>query len=157
VPNVLGNSDRDAKVGNPPAEKVSRIEVDKKAHELRAYTQDNKLMAVYPATIGSTEKPAPSGTLKVERIAKNPDYTYNPKYAFKGVKTDKPFTIKPGPNNPVGTVWIALDKEGYGIHGTPEPEKVGKTYSHGCIRLTNWDAEALAKMVQKGTMVEFKG
>ena len=114
-------------------------------------------MATYPATIGSEEKPAPSGTLKVERIARNPDYTYNPKYAFKGVKADKPFTIKPGPNNPVGTVWIALSKEGYGIHGTPDPAKVGKTSSHGCVRLTNWDAEELAGTIEKGARVDFEG
>ena len=136
---------------------MSRIEVDKKQRELRAYARDNKLVAVYPASIGSAEKPAPSGTHKVTGVATNPTYTYNPDYKFKGVKMDKKFDIKPGPNNPVGTVWIALDAPSYGIHGTPEPEKVGKTSSHGCIRLTNWDAEALAKMVQKGTVVEFGG
>jgi lipoprotein-anchoring transpeptidase ErfK/SrfK len=147
-----------ANVGeNHPNAKVTKIEVDKAKELVRAYDQDGKLVATYPATIGSEEKPAPSGTFKVERVAKNPDYTYNPKYAFKGVKADKPFTIAAGPNNPVGTVWIALNKEGYGIHGTPEPSKVGKTYSHGCVRLTNWDAEELAGMVEKGATVEFQG
>jgi lipoprotein-anchoring transpeptidase ErfK/SrfK len=89
-------------------------------------------------------------------VVQNPNYTYNPEYKFKGVKSDKPFTIKPGPNNPVGSVWIDLSVEGYGIHGTPEPSKVGKTFSHGCVRLTNWDAKELAAMVEKGTPVEFK-
>jgi len=72
------------------------------------------------------------------------------------VTSDKPFTIKPGPNNPVGSVWIDLDAPSYGIHGTPEPERVSKVYSEGCVRVTNWDAETLAKVVQKGTIVEFK-
>jgi len=83
-------------------------------------------------------------------VSRNPTYRYNPKYGFKGVRTDKPFTIKPGPNNPVGVVWIALSAEGYGIHGTPDPGKVGKTESHGCVRLTNWDASHLASVVGKG-------
>lgn len=136
-------------------EKLSRIEVDKSAHVLRAFGKDNQLMAVYPASIGSEEKPAPSGSFKVNAVAPNPSYTYNPKYQFKGVKSDKPFTIKPGPNNPVGAVWIDLSLESYGIHGTPEPSKVGKSYSHGCVRLTNWDVRTLAQMVEKGTPVDF--
>ena len=134
---------------------VTRIEVDKKARALRAYGKDGQLLAVYPASIGSEEKPAPSGELEVRAVAQNPTYTYDPKYKFKGVKADKPFTIKPGPNNPVGAVWIALSDKGYGIHGTPHPAQVGKTYSHGCVRLTNWDAKDLAGMVEKGTKVAF--
>jgi lipoprotein-anchoring transpeptidase ErfK/SrfK len=136
-------------------DKLGKIEVDKKRKLLRALDADGKLIAIYPATIGSKEKPAPSGTLKVTRVAKNPTYTYNPDYNFRGVKAKEEFTIKPGPNNPVGAVWIALNEKGYGIHGTPDPEKVGKTASHGCVRLTNWDALALAAMVKKGTPVEF--
>jgi lipoprotein-anchoring transpeptidase ErfK/SrfK len=138
-----------------PGEKVGKIVVEKGQHALRALDKDGKLVAFYPASIGSEEKPAPSGSYKVERVAQNPSYTYNPKYKFKGVKSDKPFTIKPGPNNPVGAVWIDLSLESYGIHGTPEPSKVGKTYSHGCVRLTNWDVKQLAAMVEKGTSVEF--
>jgi len=136
-------------------EKLAKIEVDKKRKLLRALGSDGSPIAVYPATIGSKEKPAPSGTLKIVRVAKNPTYTYNPDYAFRGVKAKHEFKIKPGPNNPVGVVWIALNEKGYGIHGTPEPEKVGKTASHGCVRLTNWDALSLAAMVKKGTPVEF--
>jgi len=148
-------------VANIPAKplpaKVNRIEVDKTRQQLRAFDGDGKLLAFYPATVGSEEKPAPSGTLKVTIIKKNPTYHYNPAYAFKGVRTTKPFTIKPGPNNPVGTVWIGLTGEGYGIHGTSEPGKVGKTQSHGCVRLTNWDALQLASDVPKGISVEFVG
>jgi len=147
---VVANVSRDA-----PSDKAARVEVDKAQKLLRVFGKDNALIAVYPASIGSQEKPAPSGTLKITAIARNPTYKYNPKYAFKGVKSKKPFTIKPGPNNPVGVVWINLTGEGYGIHGTPEPSKVGKTASHGCIRLTNWDARELAGMARKGMSVAF--
>src|SRR5215217_2245290 len=103
----------------------------------------------------ASEKPAPSGSHKVRAVAPNPNYTYNPDYAFKGVKAKEKFEIKPGPNNPVGSTWIDLSIESFGIHGTPDPEKVGKAYSQGCVRLTNWDVEELSKMVEKGTPVEF--
>jgi lipoprotein-anchoring transpeptidase ErfK/SrfK len=135
--------------------RAARIEIDKPQHLLRVFGPGEELLAVFPASIGSTEKPAPSGTFKVTSVTHHPTYRYDPAYAFKGVKSRKPFTIKPGPNNPVGTVWIGLTAKGYGIHGTPEPSKVGKTASHGCIRLTNWDAETLAGMVGKGIPVAF--
>jgi lipoprotein-anchoring transpeptidase ErfK/SrfK len=137
--------------------KVTKIEVDKTQRVLRAFAKDGDLVAVFPATVGSTEKPAPSGAYKVTGIARNPTYRYNPAYRFKGVKATEPFTINPGPNNPVGSVWIALSAPSYGIHGTPNPAKVSKTESHGCIRLTNWDAKKLAAMVARGTIVEFIG
>ena len=134
---------------------VVRVEVDKTRQTLSTFDAAGKLVAFYPATVGSTEKPTPSGTLKVTAINKNPIYRYNPKYKFKGVKSKKPFTIKPGPNNPVGSIWINLSAEGYGIHGTPEPGKVSKAASHGCVRLTNWDAQRVAAGVAKGTPVTF--
>ena len=140
----------------PQEPKVERIEVDKTSRDVRALDKDGKLLAYYPASIGSAEKPAPSGETKVTRVAFDPTYTYNPKYAFKGVKAREKFTIKPGPNNPVGAVWIDLAIESYGIHGTPEPEKVGKTESHGCIRLTNWSVRELGRHVAKGAKVAFK-
>ncbi|TGD97603.1 L,D-transpeptidase family protein [Methylobacterium nonmethylotrophicum] len=140
----------------PEKPKVSRIEVDKDALQVRAYGEDGALLHLYPASIGSEEKPAPTGVLKVEAVAFDPTYTYNPKYDFKGVEAKHTFTIKPGPNNPVGVVWIDLSgNDGYGIHGTPEPEKIGKTESHGCVRLTNWDARDLARHVVKGAKVDF--
>jgi lipoprotein-anchoring transpeptidase ErfK/SrfK len=140
-----------------PTAKAAKLEVDKSQKVLKAFAQDGQLMAVYPATIGSAEKPAPSGILKITAVFQNPTYRYNPEYAFREVKTKKPFQIKPGPNNPVGSVWINLSAKGYGIHGTPEPSKVSKTESHGCVRLTNWDAKDLAAVVDKGTPVEFIG
>jgi lipoprotein-anchoring transpeptidase ErfK/SrfK len=93
--------------------------------------------------------------LKVVSSRSNPTYRYNPDYKFKGVKSREAFTIKPGPNNPVGSYWIGLSAEGYGIHGTPEPSKVSKSESHGCVRLTNWDAGWLGGNIRKGTPVVF--
>ncbi|MBB2961590.1 lipoprotein-anchoring transpeptidase ErfK/SrfK [Methylobacterium sp. R2-1] len=141
--------------GAPLAPKVTRIEVDKRTKRVRAYGADGKLAADYPASIGSSEKPAPDGSAKVKAVAFDPWYTYNPKYRFEGVTAKKKFSIHPGPNNPVGLVWIDLSIPSYGIHGTPDPEKVGKTESHGCIRLTNWDARDLASQTEKGAKVEF--
>ncbi|MGA7099073.1 MAG: L,D-transpeptidase family protein [Pseudolabrys sp.] len=143
--------------GNDAPERAARVEVDKNAQVLKLFGRDQQLLATYPATVGSTEKPAPSGRLKVTGISRNPTYRYNPKYEFKGVRATEPFTIKPGPNSPVGLVWIGLSAEGYGIHGTPDPSKVSKTGSHGCIRLTNWDALRVAAAVAKGTPVDFSG
>ena len=130
--------------------KAARLEADKQNNTVRVLAKDGALLAVYPASIGSEEKPAPSGTLKVVRVARNPTYTYDPEFKFRGVKADAKVHIAAGPNNPVGAVWIALDQKSYGIHGTAEPSKVGKVDSHGCVRMTNWDALALAKIVRKG-------
>ena len=135
--------------------KVARIVADKYRKQVFAYDEAGTLIAAYPATIGSSDTPSPSGTVQVDRIAFDPGYTYNPKINFKQGENDKVLTLQPGPNGPVGTVWIALSKPTYGIHGTPEPSKIGKTQSHGCVRLTNWDATELAKMVSVGTTVEF--
>nr|WP_324288528.1 L,D-transpeptidase [Hoeflea alexandrii] len=118
-------------------------------------TPSGKLLAAYPATIGSSDTPSPSGDVTIERVAHNPGYTYNPKINFKQGNNDKILQVPPGPNGPVGTVWIALSKPTYGIHGTPEPSAIGKTQSNGCVRLTNWDAEELAGMVTPGVTVSF--
>jgi lipoprotein-anchoring transpeptidase ErfK/SrfK len=141
---------------NAEGARVATIVVDKATSDVRAYNEGGSLVAFYPATIGSAEKPAPTGNFKVRRVAYNPDYHYNPKFAWKGVKADHELTIEPGPNNPVGLVWIDLTAPSYGIHGTPEPKNIGKTQSHGCIRLTNWDALDLAGMVHRGTLVKFE-
>jgi lipoprotein-anchoring transpeptidase ErfK/SrfK len=137
------------------AGQVSRIEVDKLGKAVRAFGRNGELVAFYPASVGSREKPAPSGTYHVGRVVKDPTYHYDPKFQFKGVRTDRELTIAPGPNNPVGVVWIGLNKPTYGIHGASHPKEVGKMGSHGCARLTNWDALDLAKRVRKGTPVAF--
>ena len=136
--------------------KVTRIEVDKTHQQLRAFGEGNKLLAVYPATVGSTDRPAPKGTYKVVGYAAHATYTHDPKRLTFGNKEGK-VTIAAGPNNPVGGMWIALNKPTYGIHGTPDPSLVGKRASHGCVRLTNWDAAALGAAVEHGAKVVFVG
>lgn len=146
------------RVANPGKTKkgeVVRIEADKAAEQVRAYDDLGNLVAAYPSTIGSAATPSPSGVVTIERIAINPNYTYNPKINFTQGNNKSILTIPPGPNGPVGSVWMALSKPTYGIHGTPAPARIGKTNSHGCIRLTNWDAKELAGMVSKGVSVEF--
>jgi lipoprotein-anchoring transpeptidase ErfK/SrfK len=135
--------------------KAARVEVDKTRETVKAFAKDGTLLAFYPATVGSEEKPTPSGTLKVVSVHPNPTYRYDPKYKFKGVASTKPFTINGGPNNPVGSMWIGLSQAGYGIHGTGDPSRVSKSDSHGCVRMTNWDAERLGQSVKKGVEVTF--
>jgi lipoprotein-anchoring transpeptidase ErfK/SrfK len=134
---------------------AARVEVDKSRQTVRVLGKSGDLIVFFPATVGSKEKPTPSGTLKITSIDANPHYGYNPDYKFKGVKSKRAFEINPGPNNPAGSWWIGLSAEGYGIHGTPNPSKISKAESHGCVRLTNWDAARLAKLVKKGMEVAF--
>lgn len=135
--------------------RITRVEVDKSRETVKAFGKEGTMLAFFPASVGSEEKPTPDGTLKVVSIDANPTYRYNPKYKFKGVASNKPFTIRGGPNNPVGAVWIGLSANSYGIHGTPDPSRVSKSESHGCVRLTNWDVRRLADGLKKGVEVSF--
>ena len=134
---------------------ATRVEVDKDAQTVKVFAKTGELLAFFPASVGSDEKPTPSGVLKVTSIDALPTYRYNPDYKFKGVKSKEAFVIKSGPNNPAGTHWIGLSSAGYGFHGTPYPAKVSKSESHGCVRLTNWDVDRLAKLLKKRTEVAF--
>jgi lipoprotein-anchoring transpeptidase ErfK/SrfK len=134
-----------------PPPMAERIEVSKSESSVRAYGADGKLLAFYVATIGSEHDPLPIGEWKIRGVWRNPVFHYNPKLFWDAKAGDQKATIQAGPNNPVGLVWIDLSKEHYGIHGTPEPANIGHTQSHGCIRLTNWDALELAQMVKPGT------
>ena len=136
---------------------VVRVEIAKSDSSLLAFNQTGKLIAFYPATVGASDRPSPSGTHKVLGVGWNPDYTYDPAKLTWGPRSAGKLVIKPGPNNPVGTVWIDLNAPSYGLHGTPDPDKVGKTASHGCVRLTNWDAAALATGIKSGAIVRFVG
>ncbi len=145
-----------ADVGEAPITKITRIVVDKERGELVAYDADGGIVLMDPATIGSDETPSPSGLLRVTGVASDPTYSYNPAKNFQQAGNDGPLTIPPGPNGPVGSTWIALSKPTFGIHGTPHPTLIDKSRSHGCVRLTNWDAEVLSKLVQPSvTTVEF--
>ncbi|WP_293855665.1 L,D-transpeptidase [uncultured Alsobacter sp.] len=139
----------------PEDQKAERVEVDKGKRRVRVLGGNGILLATFPASIGSEEKPAPSGSFAVKGVARNPTWTYNPKFAFREVKAKRVLKLPPGPNNPVGAVWIDLTAETYGIHGTPEPRMIGRSFSHGCVRLTNWDALDLASLVKPGTPVDF--
>ena len=132
---------------------IARIEVRKGENTVAGLDEAGNVVVSYPATIGSSDFPSPSGQMKVAAIAPAPNYTFDPEDQQWG--PEKTFIIPPGPNNPVGGTWIDLGKEGYGIHGSPDPQMVAKRASHGCVRLTNWDAAALAKAVKNGTPVEF--
>lgn len=138
-----------------PAGQVQRIEADKRTGMLVVYGDGDQILASYPATIGSERTPSPEGEYSVERIATNPTYHYDPEKNFQQGNNTERLVLPAGPNNPVGSVWIALSKPTFGIHGTPEPSKVSKTSSHGCVRLTNWDAEELAGLVKPGVSVRF--
>ncbi|KRD96112.1 hypothetical protein ASE63_11860 [Bosea sp. Root381] len=132
-----------------------RVDAVKSTGMVIVYGEGDVILASYPATIGSEDTPSPAGEHTVERIAKNPNYTYDPEKNFQQGRNTEKLVLPPGPNGPVGTIWIALSKPTFGIHGTPEPAKVSKTTSHGCVRLTNWDAEELADLVTPGVPVRF--
>jgi lipoprotein-anchoring transpeptidase ErfK/SrfK len=139
IPNVL----------SPPAGTAAQIVVTK-AGVLQVLDADGKVIAHFPCSSGSEHDPLPIGKWKVTGIAKDPKFHYNPDLFWDADPSHSKAKIPPGPNNPVGMVWIGLSKEHYGIHGTPEPSTVGHTQSHGCIRLTNWDAMELASLIAPG-------
>ncbi|WP_143061918.1 L,D-transpeptidase family protein [Faunimonas pinastri] len=154
-PSVPGTVLTVADTKGPPIKGViARIEADKKHGQVRAYDDKGWLVVAYPATIGSSDTPSPSGEVTIRAVAQNPVYYYSPSNFVQGNNT-KNLQLPPGPNNPVGMVFIALSKPTYGIHGTPEPSAIDKTFSHGCVRLTNWDAEELSKLVHPGIPVVF--
>ena len=144
-----------ADTAGPPVQgKIERIFVDKGKSQVFGYDGKGRVIIAVPATIGSRELPSPSGTYKVKGVAWNPIYYYNPKNFVQGDNHDK-LRLPPGPNNPVGSVFIALTKPTYGLHGTPDPSAIDKTASHGCVRMTNWDATELAHLVHPGIKVSF--
>lgn len=146
-----------AETGAAPSGRAVRIVVDKTEGELRAYDETDKILIAAPATIGSPDTPSPSGSMKVTKAFPNPHYIYDPKKNFQQGKNRRKLTLPPGPNGPVGSMWIDLTKPTYGVHGTPEPSEISKTSSHGCVRLTNWDAAELgAIIVADKTTVSFE-
>ena len=135
--------------------KLKTIVVDKTTRQVIGYDGGGHILVAYPATIGSLALPSPSGTYKVRGVAHNPIYYYDPKNFLQGDNHDK-LKLPPGPNNPVGLVFMALTKPSYGLHGTPDPSKIDKTASHGCVRMTNWDALELSTLVRPGDVVSFR-
>ncbi len=133
-----------------PLPAVAKVVVDKSDATVSMLDEAGKVVAQYPASTGSEHDPLPIGDWKIKGVAKHPVFHYNPKLFWDAESGDSKVTLPAGPNNPVGVVWVDLSKPHYGIHGTPEPSKVGKTESHGCIRLTNWSARELAQSVKPG-------
>jgi lipoprotein-anchoring transpeptidase ErfK/SrfK len=143
VPNVLVEF-------KPPM--AAAVVVSKSNQAATAFRADGSIIAQYPATMGSEHDPLPIGVWEIVQVVRNPWYNYNPKLFWDANPNDARARIPPGPNSPVGVVWMGLNKRHYGIHGTPAPNRIGHAESHGCIRLTNWDALELSRMVHKGTL-----
>ena len=131
------------------------VKVSKSNSTLTVTDQSGATLMHAPVTSGSEHDPLPIGSWTVTAVARNPSFNYNPDLFWDAEPSHAKAKIPPGPNGPVGVVWIDISKPHYGLHGTPEPRTVGHTSSHGCVRLTNWDALRLAAMVGKGTKVEF--
>ncbi|HOO21114.1 MAG TPA: L,D-transpeptidase [Kiritimatiellia bacterium] len=140
-----------------PLPRLSRIDILVGEKSLRAYDAEGRLAAQFPCSIAADKSKRPVGeTLQVVVWAENPDYTFDPALFPENPESaaiGKRLRIPPGPNNPVGVAWIGLDRPGYGIHGTPAPEDISRTESHGCFRLTNWDAAKLVHAVHAGLPV----
>ena len=136
--------------------KAAFVQIRLSERILQAYDVDTNLLAHFPCSIAQRVDKRPIGELRVSVLAPNPNYTFDPAVfpeSPEAQEIGRKLILQPGPNNPVGAVWIGLDKPGYGIHGTPLPEKVGRTESHGCFRLANWNVEYLLKLVSVGTPV----
>lgn len=135
---------------------AAKVVVDKSESWLKAYNADGKLLAIYTVTSGSGHDPLPLGEWGITGVGHNPTFRFDPDLFWDVPDSEEEQHLPPGPNGPVGVVWIDLTKEHYGIHGTPEPQTIGRTQSHGCVRLTNWDAARLAGMVDTETEVIFQ-
>ena len=135
---------------------VVKVVVSKKASSLTVFDGNGHVIFHAPVTSGSEHDPLPFGNWVVTLVKRNPTYNYNPELFWDANPANAKATIAAGPNNPVGVVWIEIDKPHYGMHGTPEPGRIGHSESHGCVRLTNWDATKLASLVTKGTVVFFE-
>ena len=135
---------------------AAKIVVSKSRGTLKVYDSADKLIGMYTATMGSSHDPLPLGEWKITGIDHNPPFHYNPELLWDVPASREKQLLPPGPNGPVGVAWIALSKKHYGIHGTPEPQTIGRAQSHGCVRLTNWDIARLAQMVSVNTQVVFE-
>ena len=141
--------------GTPPSKGAS-IEIDKSERVLFVLAADRAVVAAFPISIGGPRDPLPLGRLKIANEVRNPSFTYDPAL----LKDAKPGTVKteiaPGPNNPVGSMWLGLSKPHWGIHGTPSPERLGRAETNGCVHLTNWDAERLSTLAKAGFVVDVR-
>ena len=149
VPNV-SDTEHAARAG------MVKVVVSKRASVLTVYDRKGQIIFHAPVTSGSEHDALPFGNWEVMSVSRNPTFNYNPELFWDADPTNAKAKIPAGPNNPVGVVWIDINKPHYGIHGTPEPGRIGYSTSHGCVRLTNWDATKLASLVTKGTPIVFE-
>jgi len=158
VPNVMDSDDRASRYGKtePVPKGATRVVLTKKTSSLVAFDKSGRILFYAPVTSGSEHDPLPLGSWVVTSVLRNPTYSYNPDLFWDADPQNAKVKIAAGPNNPVGTVWIDINKPHYGIHGSPEPGRIGRAESHGCVRLTNWDATKLADLVRKGTRIVFR-
>lgn len=154
---AVGTQIKVPKVEPPPVKgKAAFVKIFLSEHVIQAFDAETNLLAHFPCSVAASMDKRPIGALYVETMASDPNYTFNPEVfpeSAEGRQLGRKLLLPPGPNNPVGTVWIGLDRPGYGIHGTPRPEAVGRAETHGCFRLANWNAELLVKLVAIGTPV----
>jgi len=140
-----------------PIPKAASLRILLSETSIEALDNSGKIIAFFPCSIAKDKAKRPHGLLTVKVVDPNPDYTFDPAL-FADASKEEGIThklrIPPGPRNPVGTTWVGLSLPGYGIHGTPEPENISRTQSHGCFRLANWNAEKVLKMVKVGTPVD---
>jgi lipoprotein-anchoring transpeptidase ErfK/SrfK len=146
---------RGGRQGEPSAAPAVTVTVRKSTSDVVVTDAAGKVLMYAPVTTGSEHDPLPIGEWKVNGVQKNPTFAYNPDLFWDADANQTKAKIPAGPNNPVGVVWIDISRPHYGLHGTPEPSTVGKTTSHGCVRLTNWDALKLAALVRPGSKVIF--
>ncbi len=155
VANEIGD-DNDAASGKDkspePAAVPISVKIDMKTNMLGVFEAD-KLAAAYPVTVGSAQTASPIGEWKVRGVAKLPKFRHDEQMLKHGERSRNFHMLPPGPNSPVGVIWIALNKKGIGLHGTSEPETIGRAASHGCVRLANWDIVRLAEKVKSGVPV----
>jgi lipoprotein-anchoring transpeptidase ErfK/SrfK len=157
VPNV-GVTEHTApgRGASAPSHAGTRVVVSRKQSALTVYGRNGEVLFHAPVTSGSEHDSLPLGQWAITSVLKNPTFNYNPALFWDADPANTTATIRPGPNNPVGAIWIDINKPHYGLHGTPEPGAIGHSASHGCVRLTNWDAVRLAGLVRTGTVVVFE-
>lgn len=151
-----GRASSNSPAAKPADKPAVVVTVSKSTSAVTVQDGEARVIFYAPVTTGSERDPLPLGEWKVTGVQFSPTFNYNPDLFWDADPAHAKATLKPGPNNPVGVVWIDLSKEHYGLHGTPEPQAIGKTASHGCVRLTNWDAVKLAGLVVPGTKVVFE-
>lgn len=156
APDIASAAVKNVKLAAPPQAGALKVVVSKQESALMVYDSKDRIIFYAPVTSGSEHDPLPPGKWEVTSVVRNPTYNYNPDLFWDADPANAKAKIAAGPNNPVGVVWIGINVPHYGIHGTPDPGEIGHSQSHGCVRMTNWDARRVANLVTDGTQVVFE-